>query len=256
MVIVSLLKRMILESHEIPAIHPYVLANLTFLEKPYLTSIGLIEPQIADLQATIENSIRLAIIPIKAYCKEYNIHSHLYNINVESYVKKFFEGNPSLNKIKEEISMQIKMKLNLEKTLPENIIIGLFFINVESLKHLLIRKRIELAELIMKTHASLTTEKIEICCAEYNRMYLKLIEVPTTVEQVFEIREWINDLPNLISDQTEILKRLLKEMDMLDQFLWILEDEQLKLKYSSLIWPYKISLKVKESLENIAIYIE
>ncbi len=57
------------------------------LEKPYLTSIGLIEPQIADLQATIENSIRLAIIPIKAYCKEYNIHSHLYNINVESYVK-------------------------------------------------------------------------------------------------------------------------------------------------------------------------
>jgi len=45
-------------------------------------------------------------------------------------------------------------------------------------------------------------------------------------------------------------------MDMLDPFLWILEDEQLKLKYSSLIWPYKINLKVKESLENIAIYIE
>lgn len=106
--------------------------------------------------------------------------------------------------------MQIKMKLNLEKTFPENITIGLFFINVYSLKHELIRKRIELAEFIMQTHASLTTEKIEICCAEYNRMYLKLIEVPTTIEQVFEIREWINDLPNLINDQTEILKRLLK----------------------------------------------
>lgn len=78
---------MILESHDIPAIHPYVLTKLTFLETPLLTSIGLIEPEITDLQATIENNIRLGIIPIKAYCKEYNVHSDLYNINVESYVK-------------------------------------------------------------------------------------------------------------------------------------------------------------------------
>jgi len=106
--------------------------------------------------------------------------------------------------------MQIKMKLNLEKTFPETITIGLFFIKIESLKQLLIKKRIELADLIMKTHASLMTDKIKMCCAEYNRMYLRLIEVPTTAEQVFEIKEWIDTLPILISEQSEIVRRLLK----------------------------------------------
>lgn len=78
---------MVLESHEIPAIHPYLLTNMTFAEKPYLTSIGLIEPKITELQSSIENSIRLAIIPLKAYCKEFHIHSRLFNTDIESYVK-------------------------------------------------------------------------------------------------------------------------------------------------------------------------
>jgi len=45
-------------------------------------------------------------------------------------------------------------------------------------------------------------------------------------------------------------------MDMMDTFLWIVENEQLKLKFISIIWPYKFQLRVKESLKNTAIYIE
>lgn len=131
-------------------------------------------------------------------------------INIIVFKRTFFDGNPSLSRIKEEISMQIKMKLKLEKTLPETITIGLFFISIKSLKNVLVRKRIDLADLIMKTHASLTTEKIEICCAEYKRIYLRLTEIPTSIEQVFEIREWIDTLPILISNQSEIVKRLFK----------------------------------------------
>jgi len=124
------------------------------------------------------------------------------------FKRNFFDGNPSLSRIKEEISMQITMKSQLEKTFPEAITIGLFVINTETLKHFLVRKRIDLADLTMKTHASLTTEKIEIRCAEYNRMYLKLIEIPTSIEQVFEIKEWIEASPVLISNQSEIVRRL------------------------------------------------
>jgi len=45
-------------------------------------------------------------------------------------------------------------------------------------------------------------------------------------------------------------------MEMLDTFLWILDDEQLKLKYDSQIWPYKIELIMKETLQSITTNIE
>lgn len=121
-----------------------------------------------------------------------------------------FDGNPSLMKIKAEISMQIKMKLNLEQTFPESITIGLFLVNIKPLKHILVKKRNELANLIMETHATITAEKIEKCCAKYKTIYLRLIEVPTSIEQVFETREWIDTLPIAINNQSDIIRRLFK----------------------------------------------
>jgi len=83
----SLFERVILESHEIPAIHPYLITDLKFTEKPYLTLIGLLETKITELKSAFENSIRLSIILLKAYCREFHIHSRLFNTDVESYVK-------------------------------------------------------------------------------------------------------------------------------------------------------------------------
>lgn len=105
--------------------------------------------------------------------------------------------------------MQLRMKTNLTKTLPENIIIGPFFVNLKPLKHFLIEKRNELSNLLMKTHASITTEEIEICCEEYRGIYLKLNENPVSIEQAFEMKDWIDTIPILIKNQSEIARRLL-----------------------------------------------
>lgn len=43
---------------------------------------------------------------------------------------------------------------------------------------------------------------------------------------------------------------------MLDTFYWIIDNEQLKLKYDAKIWPYKIETKIKESLDNLTLEIE
>lgn len=43
---------------------------------------------------------------------------------------------------------------------------------------------------------------------------------------------------------------------MLNSFLWILDREQFQLKTDAYIWPYKIDLRIKESLQNIGLEIE
>lgn len=64
-----------------------MLTKIKFVEKLNLTSVGLIEDEITEKQVIIENSIRKAIIPLKAYCKEFIGYLSLFNTNVQSYVK-------------------------------------------------------------------------------------------------------------------------------------------------------------------------
>lgn len=110
--------------------------------------------------------------------------------------------------MKEEISMQIKLRANLEKTIPDTITIGLFNVLIQQLKLLLIEKRTELLTILMKTHASKICEQFELCCDTYKEMYQKLNEDPTSIEQLFEMREWIETLPIIIKNTTDTVKQL------------------------------------------------
>lgn len=100
------------------------------------------------------------------------------------------------------------MKENLKKVLPETIAIGLFLVNVEPLKKILVDKRNDLANLIMETHARITSDQLELCCTEFKGINIKLSETAVSIEQVFETREWIDTLPNKIENLSEIVKRL------------------------------------------------
>lgn len=120
----------------------------------------------------------------------------------------FFEGNPSLIQIKEEIARQIEMKEILKVVLPETIAIGLFLVNVEPLKKILVDKRTDLANLIMSTHASKTSDQLESCCSEFKGIYIKLGETAVSIEQVFGTKEWIDTLPSIIENLSNIVKRL------------------------------------------------
>lgn len=114
--------------------------------------------------------------------------------------------------------MQIKMKKKLDLTLPETITIGLFSVNIKYLKKLLVEKRNDLANLLLRTHTNITCEQLELCCTEYRGIYIKLGENPKTIEHVFEIREWIETLPVLIRNQSEVVKRLFMVGNYLDTF--------------------------------------
>lgn len=105
--------------------------------------------------------------------------------------------------------MQLKQKAKLEKRLPENISISLFIVNTKLLRNTLIEKRNELATLLMSQHAIIISEQLELICEEYKRIHLRLDESSVSIEQVFETREWIDTLPTVLENQSEIVKRLI-----------------------------------------------
>jgi hypothetical protein len=87
-VIVKLFNKGIIENHAIPAINPFLLSSkMKFVNTTYLMPKKLFLSDMSELLISIENNVRLAIIPLKSYCKEFIVYLTLFNINVQSYVE-------------------------------------------------------------------------------------------------------------------------------------------------------------------------
>lgn len=101
------------------------------------------------------------------------------------------------------------MKSDLEKTVPEEITINLFRINIKPLKTVLIGKRNELANSLMRTHADIKSNQLKLCCEEYNNIYQRLVENPKSKEEMSQMKEWIDTLEIIIENQCETVQQLL-----------------------------------------------
>ena len=140
-------------THNVCQIDPLLLSSLIFADNLRLSSVGLLEPFIVERRNYLRLCYRKALIPLKAYAEQYREHVDLFMENVNDFIEDLKDANKSSQEIKEEISLQMKMKENLERTLPASITIGPFFIIVEPLKMFLINKRIEIIKKMLDMFA-------------------------------------------------------------------------------------------------------
>ena len=54
---------------------------------PLLESVGEHEPPVEELRDTIRDAIKHAVIPMKAYAKQYEKYLELMNLDINVYVK-------------------------------------------------------------------------------------------------------------------------------------------------------------------------
>ncbi len=60
--------------------------GIFFSGTPLLESVGEHEPHVEELREAIRSTIRKAVIPMKAYCKEYERWLELINLDINQYV--------------------------------------------------------------------------------------------------------------------------------------------------------------------------
>ena len=73
-----------------------------------------------------------------------HVHTTLYHYS------EFNSTEKTVNQIRAEIDMQLKEKENIEKTLPQNIVIGPFFVNCDTIRQALSKKCKELANALLE----------------------------------------------------------------------------------------------------------
>jgi dynein heavy chain len=152
-IIVKHFDEAIRRTHNVSQIDPLLLSSLLYDGELRYSSVGLLDPAIVERRNHLRLCYRKALLPLRAYAAQYQEHVQLFTMNVAAFIAGIRDANKSAQEIKEEISFQIRMRENLERTLPANITIGPFFIVVEPLKKFLINKRIELTKKMLDMFA-------------------------------------------------------------------------------------------------------
>ncbi|PSN46069.1 hypothetical protein C0J52_02287, partial [Blattella germanica] len=224
--LIQLYDNPIIQSHGVKQMHPFLMTNLKFAKDLFLSSVGLIEAAVVDMRERIRTGIQHAIIPLNAYSKEYYRHMELWKLDVVEYYK---------------------MKVNLEVTLPEKITIGPFVVNVEPLKMFLVNKREDLYQRLLDMFATRMRNVVGAANEEYKEVMRKLSEKPSSIENILEIREWIETIPVTIRQQEELMRIYLLEYEVLEYFWYALTQDDFELKWETIGLPYRISQMIEET---------
>ncbi|CAF4763844.1 unnamed protein product [Pieris macdunnoughi] len=243
-VIQRLFREMLYRCHFIPQVHPMIMTGLVFDKELFLTSIGLMEPNVVEYRERLLKAYRKAIIPLIAYMKQYECYRDIFVLDIEGYIETFREEKHSASETREEVQMHVDAKQDLIWRLPQYINIGPFAINVDTLKQILVTKRADIIKALLTMWAEEVRTVVEDVIQAYKSIMRKLGEKPNTIEHVFEIREWMESIPFALKTQEDIMKKVHTDYEVLDTFFTPLENDDFKALWEAIGWPLNINKQV------------
>ncbi|XP_063895398.1 dynein axonemal heavy chain 1 [Helicoverpa armigera] len=247
-VIQRLFREMLYRCHFIPQVHPMIMTGLVFDKELFLTSIGLMEPNVVDYRERLLKAYRKAIIPLKAYMRQYACYREIYMLNIEEYVENYRNEKHSASETKEEVQIHYDAKQDLIWRLPQFINIGPFAINVDSLKQLLVNKRSDIIKALLVMWAEEVRLVVDDVITAYKGIMRKLGEKPNTIEHVFEIREWMESIPFALKTQDDIMRKVHSDYEVLEAFFMPLENEDFRALWEAIGWPLQITKQVDDTV--------
>ncbi|XP_024940673.1 dynein heavy chain 1, axonemal [Cephus cinctus] len=251
-VIVSLFDNALRLCHQIRQVHPFLLTNLKFPQDLFLSSVGLMEELVRNARERLQLAYRKSLIPLNAYCKEYNQFLTLYSLDVPLYGESFMKESRTAAEVKEEISMHLRLNHSLEVTVPKCMWIGPYNVNVQPLKTFLVNKRMNLATTLLNMFAERLRIQTEEILEEYRGICRRLKEAPKNVEDIFELKEWMETIPLTVKNLDDGVQKLKMDFDILDFFRWNLSDADFQAKWEAIGYPLEIQIQVEESIGYLA----
>ncbi|XP_050076869.1 dynein axonemal heavy chain 1 [Anopheles maculipalpis] len=249
----QLMDGILTECHFIHTVEPSFLQSLIFAENLFLSSVGLLDPIIVSRREALLEYYQKSLLPLKAYAARYTAYRELFFTNVKEFIEHIKSADKTSSEIKEDIAHQIRMRENLEHTVPLYIVIGPYWINVQPLREALIRKRLELTAALLK----MLTEKLCLKTADvigcYNTINERMCEKPVSIEHIYDIRAYMEDVPELVGRLEDRMRSILYEYEILDGFLHNLPDADFQQKWNALAYPrlvLKQLVSVKEFHES------
>ncbi|XP_036594745.1 dynein heavy chain 1, axonemal [Trichosurus vulpecula] len=238
--LLNLFDKGILATHSVPQLEKFVMEDIFVSGVPLLESVGLHEPLVEDLRKSLSNAIEKALIPLSAYAMEFRKHLDLNNKDIRTFLSDYEKVCPPAAEVREVVMSHLQEKEILDNSLPSNIIIGPFFINVENTKQNLSKKRKALATSMLDILAKNLHQEVDGICEEFRFISRKIYEKPNSIEELAELREWMKGIPEMLMGLEERIVKVMDDYQVMDDFFYNLTTDDFNDKWAASNWPHKI----------------
>lgn len=232
------------ECHRIKQAQTHLLPGLIFPPELYLSSIGLLSPEVCAIRDRLKLAYETSIIPLTAYAHEYNKYLDLYILDVSEYINNMKRNEIATAQVQEQITFQLASMQEIKNNVPNEITIGSFDVNTTPLKQSFIEKRKLIADSLLQMLTESLKSRMNNIVSNYEEIRKRLLEDPPSIEGICETREFMDTIPIQVAELSENFQRLRMEYDVLDAFKWNIPDEDFKLKWHCVGYPLQIEQQV------------
>lgn len=228
-----------------------VMKNLFWSHDPLMRVPHCSEDWVQDLRKRMVESLHAAILaPMDKYLQTLTPFIDLISINTADYVKdaeaKYCPANGPLD-IAGLCTLAKKHTADAERVFnafPSTISLGIILIDLKALKKMLANKHTSIATALFEVHVRAMHQYAEEIQTEFRVMFDKLSIVPSSVEHLAELREYISTIPSLVNGLSDRMQKNEQHFQLITEARWKLSLEDMDIKWEVFGWPQKIHVEI------------
>ncbi|XP_059153506.1 dynein axonemal heavy chain 1-like [Physella acuta] len=235
----------------IPVLEKFIMQDISWSETPLLEAVDKNETEIRELRHTLRDAVTSSMIPLLAYAKKFEQFLPIVNLDIKQFITAIEEEDKTTKEMDKEAQKHLRERETILKILPYSIAIGPYLVNVEGVRDQLSTKRLELASSILSLIAKKLRKMADELIIEFRDMLSRITDVPACIEELFNLREWIGEVPLKLDKIRENMAVVLSQYDILDDYNYSLSDEDFLTKILMISWPLKIEQMCEKKLEAL-----
>ncbi|XP_017057195.1 dynein axonemal heavy chain 1 [Drosophila ficusphila] len=254
--LVDIFKRGLEKTSGVRCIDASVMGALKFAPNLYILTVELIEESFLREDALMNECYTKAVLPLRAYARLYERFIDFYLLNVNAYMQAYAQAHKPSSEVKHDILEHKRLKEEVREILPAFITIGPFYINVDTLKQFMIRKRIDIVRRIFEYYVDRMYETNELLLDRCLEVFRHIAERPISIEHLYDIRDFAATVPDVVDALRADIQVMWLEYDLLDSFFYNLSDHQFAMKWNVYAWPHQILMRLSTLKDEQKVDIE
>eukprot|EP00792_Barthelona_sp_PAP020_P009040 TRINITY_DN3265_c0_g4_i2.p1 TRINITY_DN3265_c0_g4~~TRINITY_DN3265_c0_g4_i2.p1 ORF type:complete len:4140 (+),score=1212.96 TRINITY_DN3265_c0_g4_i2:30-12449(+) len=227
---------------------PGIQSSSRAIKQPVLCSVHNDDPEVLEYRRSIISAMSSAIMPLWTYLKTFSIFEELINVDIKRLEEELQdEEEYPLQKLVEMLERNLRLCERVPDQIDHSVVLSGFQISTIQIRNQIIAKYNKIVETILDTMIKRGTKKCEGICNQYEVIYRKVLEKPKNIEQLTEIRQYIDSIPDQEVGLHQEVNEMVSIYSMLEKYNYQFTDAEFKLRWKTFAWSKNIEEVVEKN---------